>query len=185
MKTYFSGILVSAVLLVCVICSAPMLAGCSRGTVADPFHDFSGDISAQCSLNVQGATSSITFSRTADEIKAEFCEPTTLKGITLGKKDGVFYIAYDGLSVDIDESAALVLNLCSEAFAPHYSEMTVIRSEDRGGEKLTVIESGGFIYLFSKDGAPLSVSGSFDGKQFELTLDSIAPIVAENGENEK
>ena len=122
-----------------------MLAGCSSGTVADPFHDFSGDISAQCSLNVQGATSSVTFSRTAGEIKAEFCEPTTLKGVTLCKKEGVSYITYGGLSVDIDESAALVLNLCTEAFAPHYSEMTVIRSEERGGEKLTVIESGGFI----------------------------------------
>lgn len=185
MKKSFFKALIWAGVLFPVILSAFPLTGCHGSTVADPFHDFAGNISARCSLNVQGATSEITFSRTAGEIKAVFNAPQTLQGFALTKKDGVSYITYGGLSVDIDESAALILNLCSEAFAPHYSEMTVIRSEERSGEKLTVIESGGFIYLFSKDGAPLSISGVFDGKQFEITIASISPLTSETGENAK
>ena len=185
MKISFCRALLTAVILACVISSAFMSAGCSGGAVADPFRDFSGDISAQCSANVQGAISKIVFSRVKGEIKAEFFQPKTLEGVSLCKKEGGYSIGYGGFYVDIGESAALMLNLCEEVFAPHYSEMTVIRSEERDGEKLTVIESGGFIYHFSKDGSPLSISGVFDGRQFEITLDSIAPAVAENGENER
>ena len=183
MKKGFFSILMSAVLLISVILSVICLSGCHVDRVADPFRDFSGDIFAKCSLNVQGAISEIEFSRTAGEMKAVFCAPQALQGFSLSKKDGVSYISCGDISIDIDESAALILNLCSEVLAPHYSEMTVIKSEERDGNKITVIESGGFIYLFSKDGAPVSVSGTFAGRQFEIKIDSIAPLTSETEED--
>ena len=181
-KVHFRALILAGALISSVL-FAFSLTGCHSDTVADPFHGFAGDITVKCALNVQGAVSEIEFSRTAGEIKAVFDKPNTLQGFILSKKDGVFYISYGDISADIDESAALILNLCSEAFAPHYSEMTVIKSEERGGNKLTVIESGGFIYLFSKEGVPLSVSGVFDGRQFEISIASIAPLISETEGN--
>ena len=183
MKTCFYRSFVFFVISICVICTA--LTGCSADISADPFCDFSGDISVQCTADVQGATSRILFSRIAGEIKTEFQEPKSLAGITLRKKDGSFSIGYGDFYADISESAALMLNLCDEVFSPHYSEMTVIRSEERDGEKLTVIESGGYIYRFSKEDSPLSISGIFEGKQFEIVIASISSLTAENGGSKK
>jgi len=171
------------VLLTALVVTAFCLFSCAADTVSDPFTVFYGDINAVCRVDVQGAKSEILFSRRGGAIKAEFTAPQKLAGFVLSQEGEVTYLSHGDLAVPIQESAALILNLCKDAFSPHYASITDIQSEKSGGETLTVITARGFIYAFSANGTPKSISGTHSGKQFTLQIGSIslAQSVTESG----
>ena len=175
-----------ALILICAaILTAAFLCGCSGGTVSDPFTDFYGDIRVRCALNIQGEDSEIVFSRSGGKLKAEFTAPKTLQGLVMSKAEEKMTFVFGDLSVPMDENAALILCLCKEAFSPFYTEMTNIGSSETDGEKLTVIESGEFIYTFYSDGKPKSVGGVYRGRQFLIRIDSIESLQDASDEAQK
>ncbi len=172
------------VLLTALLLISLCLLSCAGDTVSDPFTVFYGDINAVCKLDVQGAHSEIKFSRLGGAIKAEFTAPQTLSGFVLSQEGEGVTMSYGELSVPIQESAALILNLCKEAFSPHYAAITDIQSEESSGEKLTVITVGDIIYTFTSKGVPKSISGTYNGKQFAIQIENLSPAqsVTESGE---
>ena len=173
-RIFFTALTAMLLLTLC-------LSSCGSDTVRDPFTDFYGDIVATCSVNVQGATSEIVFSRCRGAIKAEFTAPQALSGFVLSQGDQGFTMSYDDLTVPIRESAALILNLCKATFSPHYSAITDIQSEEIEGEKLTLITANDIIYTFTSNGEPKTISGTYEGKQFTVRINSLEPSESEKG----
>lgn len=164
------------ILIFAAVLTAAVLCGCSGRTVSDPFTDFYGDIQARCALDIQGEVSEIVFLRSGGELKAEFAAPKTLQGLVIKETEEGITIGFGDLSIPMDENAALILCLCKDAFSPFYTEMTNIGSSETDGEKLTVIESGEFIYTFYSDGKPKSVGGVYRGRQFLIRIDSLVSL---------
>ena len=154
--------------LFCLLFLLPVLVSCSDGLKGDPFSPFLLSSKADVTLTLNGNSSKFTFTPIADEIC--FNEPEELLGYKMFQKDGKIYISYSDLSVLVSESAGIILLLTEDVFSSVFEDVLNVKAEDSGGQSITVVETENYLYKFSSDGMPISVTGVFDGQAFEMTF---------------
>ena len=147
-----------------IILSAALLISCSAEYTTDPFSAFVGEIEADISLTFSGQPSSFTYSGGS----VRFTAPDELNGYTLTRQGEQVYFNYGELSVGVSDSAGRVLRLCESVFSPE--KVTDITAEHRDGVTVTLVQTPEYVYVFSSEGIPISVSGSFEGEAFEMSF---------------
>lgn len=147
-----------AAVLVCAV----MLVSCSAEPTGDPFLPFRGEPKAEISLVFGGQRSEFSYSMGTVSFKA----PNELVGYSMFLSEGKVCIGYGELSFNVSSRAGRLLYLCESVFSPKGA--VSVTAEKSGNKTFTAVKTEAYVYVFSSDGMPTSVSGTFDGEDFEM-----------------
>ena len=153
--------------LFCIIFCLLLFVSCSHAD-GEPFTVFDTPFKAKIFSNCEGSTCEFLYDSRENTIT--FLAPDELVGFVISEgKDGAV-ISYEEISVPVSEYAARLLNICIYVFSAESDDATEIYAKDSANETLTVVHTDNCEYAFLGNGTPHSVTGEYEGINFEFIL---------------
>lgn len=153
--------------------TAPLCA-CQGGASDDPFGVFSGDITAELSVEINGNASACTYERVGDCVSIAFTSPSELCGVSFSVSGDTVKIRSGETETVANEKISLLPRLLDEVLSVKKDMITDISSEKIDSGDLTVIRTASTVYRFNSDGAPLGAEGIAEGASFKLTVNAFS-----------
>ena len=154
--------------LLCIAVALVMLVSCTHGNGGDPFSVFANDFEAEISSQIGNGICKYIYKSAEKSII--FTYPEEIAGIILIADGYGASLSFDGISIEVSQYAGRLVLICESVFSQKKDAISSISVSEGKAGTLTVVKTADYTYTFSGDGAPMSVSGIYDGMPFEMTL---------------
>ena len=157
--------------IILIVCLAFFITSCGVSDGADPFSALHGAGVITVESVKDNTVCSFTYDRGAGRV--EFLTPTEIEGIVMERAGDGAVLKHGAVSVPLSEYTASLLTVCDTVFGAHLGDVVSITATEREGAMLTSVVTENAEYLFSADGAVMSVKGRVDGYDFHFNVKAL------------